>query len=281
MRAVCCACFRHCALEEGSTGFCGARVNKDGQVVLKDYGLVSSLALDPVEKKPLARFYPGSMVYSVGFFGCSMACPFCQNHEIAKPEKGVRERYGAKVTPEQVVSAALSMQNRGCIGIAYTYNEPLTSWEFVRDCSKLAREAGLKNVLVTNGMASPEVLAEVFPLTDAMNIDLKAFREQTYREVLGGSLPAVQAFIEIAVRSCHVELTTLIVPGMNDSDAEMDELSRWVRTLDEGKGEIPLHVTRFFPRYQMTDREATSVRRVRELAKRAGQNLRHVYVGNC
>lgn len=161
--------------------------------------------------------------------------------------------------------------------MAFTYNEPLVGWEYVRDTAKLVKESGMDNVLVTNGTASLEVLEELLPYTDAMNIDLKAFREKTYRK-LGGDLEEVKAFIMRAAKDCHVEATTLVVPGENDGMAEMKEEAQWIASV--GK-EIPLHVTRFFPRYHMTDRDATEVGQVYRLAGIAGKYLENVFVGNC
>ena len=165
----------------------------------------------------------------------------------------------------------------GNIGAAFTYNEPLVGWEYVRDSARLIKGMGMENVVVTNGTVSLEVLEELLPFIDAMNIDLKAFREETYRK-LGGDLETVKAFITRAAAGCHVELTTLIVPGMNDGTEEMEEEARWIASL--GK-DIPLHVTRFFPRYHMTDRDATEVGQVYRLADTARKYLEHVFVGNC
>ncbi len=281
--AVCEVCFRHCRLEEGQLGFCGARTARNGQVVAYNYGRITGLALDPVEKKPLARFYPGSLILSAGSFGCNLRCPFCQNYDISWSEEAKRYAETAETfRPEELVEIALRTKSRGNIGIAYTYNEPLVGYEFVRDTARLAREYGLKNVLVTNGTAELSVLREIAPYIDAMNIDLKGFTDRYYREVLGGDRAMTMAFIEEAVRTAHVELTTLIVPGENDSEDEMRELSTWVSTLTEPDGEsVPLHISRFFPRFHMTDRKATPVRLIYRLAEIAREKLDYVYPGNC
>ena len=281
--ARCDTCFRHCEIEEGGTGFCGARTAKDGRVLPRNYGRITSLALDPIEKKPLARFFPGTRILSVGSFGCSLRCPFCQNHEISSPGRAAYwMRTAETISPEQLTSLALAARPRGNIGIAYTYNEPLTGWEYVRDTARLAQAEGLRNVLVTSGNAENPVLEELRPYIDAMNIDLKGFTKRYYREVLGGDLETVLAFIESAVRSCHVELTTLVVPGENDSEDEMRALSAWAGRLRNPDGEqVPLHVTRFFPRHAMTDRAPTDVRTVYRLAEVAREHLRYVYPGNC
>ena len=285
--ARCGVCFRHCEIPEGKRGFCGARICESGEVKAENYGRITSLALDPIEKKPLSRFHPGSMILSVGSYGCNLRCPFCQNYEISWSAEAMRLREKAEVlSPETLVRYALRAKAYGNIGIAFTYNEPLVGWEFVRDTAKLAHEQGLLCVLVTNGTADPSVSDALEGLIDAMNIDLKGFTERYYTEVLGGSLDTVKAFIARTVRYCHVELTTLIVPGENDSEAEMRALSRWVSELTDADGktvgaEIPLHVSRFFPRFRMTDRPATDTKLVYRLADVAREKLKYVYTGNC
>ena len=285
--ARCDVCFRHCEIEEGKTGFCGVRGCVDGKVVAKNYAKITSLALDPIEKKPLRRFYPGSMIVSAGSYGCNLRCPFCQNHEISWSERAWAFASEAEVfTPEELVRIAQKYKNIGNIGIAFTYNEPLIGYEFVRDTARLIREAGMKTVLVTNGTAEIPVLEEIAPFVDAMNIDLKGFKDHYYTDVLKGSRQMVMDFIARAVQTCHVELTTLVVPGENDSEEEMREMTRWIASLTDGCGkqigqEIPLHVSRFFPRFHMQDRGATPVRSVRHLAEVAREELKYVYTGNC
>ena len=281
--AECGVCFRHCEIPEGGTGFCGARTARNGRVESASYGKVTSLALDPIEKKPLARFCPGSLILSVGSFGCNLRCPFCQNYGISWSREAKRAAEEAEdFSPEELVGLALRTRARGNIGIAFTYNEPLTGYEFVRDTAKLAKAEGLRTVMVTNGTAGLSVLEELKPLIDAMNIDLKGFTERYYAEVLGGDLKEVLAFIGSAAETCHVELTTLIVPGENDGEEEMRSLSEWASRLRNPDGEeIPLHVSRFFPRFRMRDREATDVGTVYRLAEVARENLKYVYTGNC
>lgn len=277
MKTICQVCMHHCALEPGQTGLCRARKNEGGEIVCVNYGRITSLALDPIEKKPLYDFHPGSKVLSVGSFGCNLRCPFCQNHEISMADGRTFDT--EHISPRQLADLALlwkEQKKAGNIGIAYTYNEPLVGWEFVRDTGRLVREYGMQNVLVTNGTASPEVLEELLPWIDAMNIDLKGFREEYYRK-LGGDLETVKAFIARAVKSCHVELTTLIVPGENDSSKDMEGQAKWIADLSPA---IPLHITRFFPRYHMRDREATDVEQLYHLASTAGKYLEKVYVGN-
>lgn len=281
--AECGVCFRHCNIEDGQVGFCGGRTAKGGRVTALNYGKVTALALDPIEKKPLARFMPGSMILSVGSFGCNLRCSFCQNHDISWSKEAMRFADTAEsVSPEELTGLALKTRSDGNIGIAFTYNEPLIGYEFVRDTARLAKESGLKNVMVTNGTAELSVLEELAPYIDAMNIDLKGFSERWYSETLGGSFRQVTEFIKEAVKTCHVELTTLIIPGGNDSEEEMRELSKWVSGLKNPDGEsVPLHISRFFPRFYMQDRDATDVRTVYHLADVARENLEFVYTGNC
>ncbi len=284
--ARCNVCFRHCELKEGQTGPCGARRGAADTVEPVWYGKISSLALDPIEKKPLKRFHPGSMILSAGSYGCNLRCPFCQNHEIAQAEAGKFSVQTDEVTPEKLVELAEYYRKRGNIGIAFTYNEPLVCYEYVRDTAKLAHQKGLVCVLVTNGTAALPVLEELIPCIDAMNIDLKGFTDRYYCDVLKGDRAMTMDFIREAVRRCHVELTTLIVPGENDTRDEMREISGWIAGLQPVYGgktgrDIPLHISRFFPRYRMTDRKATDVRLVYELAETARENLRYVHMGNC
>lgn len=278
-----------CNLEPGQTGICKARKNEEGRIVCVNYGQITSMALDPIEKKPLRMFRPQSLILSVGSFGCNLSCPFCQNHEISMASmRQPRESKALKgqvdtvyVSPKELAQKALECTEAGNVGVAFTYNEPLVGWEYVRDTAKCMKDAGMVNVMVTNGAASCEVQEELLPYIDAMNIDLKAFREETYRK-LGGDLDMVREFIVRAAAACHVELTTLIVPGMNDDVKEMEEEAEWIASVEDKAGrKIPLHVTRFFPRYRMMDGQATDVRQVYRLAETAGRYLEHVFVGNC
>ncbi len=289
MKQVCRVCMHQCNLNPGQTGICKARKNEEGKIVCVSYGQITSMALDPIEKKPLRLFRPGSLILSVGSFGCNLSCPFCQNYEISmasmqQSEGNVILKGRADtvyVSCRELADKALEYRASGNIGVAFTYNEPLVGWEYVRDTARLVRDAGMVNVMVTNGTASCEVLDELLPYIDAMNIDLKAFCRETYRE-LGGDLDTVKRFIVRAAEECHVELTTLIVPGMNDDVGEMEEEAGWIASVEDKAGrKIPLHVTRFYPRYRMTDRQATDVRQVYRLAETAGRYLEHVFVGNC
>lgn len=275
MRVQCEICPHHCKIEEGQVGLCKARTNREGAIVSENYGKLTAFALDPIEKKPLYHFHPGSKILSVGSYGCNLNCPFCQNCDISMVGKEQIETQ--ETSCEELIYKAAALKARGNIGIAYTYNEPLIGYEFVRDCAEAAKEKGLKNVLVTNGYICEEPLKELLPLIDAFNIDLKGFTEDYYHK-LRGDLQTVKGSIELASKSCHVEVTTLIVPGENDREEEMEELSLWLAGVDPN---IPLHISRFFPRWKMQDREATPVKQVYRFAEIARRHLKYVYEGNC
>ena len=275
MKTRCELCFHHCALDEGQTGLCRARACQDGKIGSLNYGKLTSLALDPIEKKPLRRFHPGSLILSVGSFGCNLRCPFCQNHEISMAgDSGIQT---VEVSPEQLAAKAAELVPHGNIGVAYTYNEPLISYEYVQDCASLVHEQGMVNVLVTNGTVEEEPWRALLPLVDAANIDLKGFTPSWYRR-LGGDLETVKRSIALAAERCHVEVTTLLIPGENDSEEEIRELARWLASISS---EIPLHLSRFFPRYRMLDRPPTPVEQVSRLAETARRYLSYVYTGNC
>lgn len=280
--STCDVCFRQCKIEEDQTGFCGTRTCRDGQIIAANYGKLTSLALDPIEKKPLKMFQPGSMILSLGSYGCNLRCPFCQNSSISWSQKAFEYKYRADFyEPDEIVKTALELRPRGNIGLAFTYNEPLVGYEFVRDTARLAKKAGLQNVLVTNGTASQKVLSEILPYIDAMNIDLKAFTDHFYRDFIGGDFQMVKDFITSAAQSCHVELTMLIIPGENDSEEEMRQLSAWIAALENQTGKkIPLHITRFFPAFKLTDRGPTPVNTILRLVEVAKENLEFVFPGN-
>lgn len=279
---VCDVCFRQCKIEEGQSGFCGGRTCLNGQIVAANYGRLTAVALDPIEKKPLKMFRPSTQILSVGSYGCNLRCPFCQNSSISWSQQAFEYKEKADCySPEEIVTTALNLRSRGNIGIAFTYNEPLIGYEFVRDTAKLAREAGLQNVLVTNGTASQKVLGQISPYIDAMNIDLKAFTDRFYKELLDGDFEIVKEFIEGAIQSCHVELTTLIIPDENDSEEEMRQLSNWISSLEKRYNKkIPLHITRFFPAFRLTDKEQTPVSTILKLVETAKENLEFVFPGN-
>ena len=279
---ICEVCFRHCKIEENSTGFCGARTCRNGKIIASNYGKLTSIALDPIEKKPLKMFHPGANILSLGSYGCNLRCPFCQNSSISWSQKAFEYKDRAEYyAPEEIVKAATDLRPRGNIGLAFTYNEPLIGYEFVRDTAKLSKQAGLQNVLVTNGTATLKVLNEIAPYIDAMNIDLKAFTTSFYKNFLDGDFQMVKDFIQTAASSCHVELTTLIIPGENDSEDEMRELSAWVASLEKKHNKkIPLHITRFFPAFKLTDRAPTPESTIMNLVEIAKENLEYVFPGN-
>lgn len=272
---ICELCFHRCDLSEGQTGFCRARACQNGKIVPLNYGKITSIALDPIEKKPLRRFHPGSKILSVGSFGCNLRCPFCQNYEISM--SGEKELETAELSPEALADKALELRLYGNIGVAYTYNEPLVGYEYVRDCASLVHERGMVNVLVTNGTIKEAPWRTLVPLIDAVNIDLKGFTPEWYQR-LGGNLEAVKSSICLAAERCHVEVTTLLVPGENDSAEEVTALAQWLASVDR---DIPLHLSRFFPRYRMMDKLSTPVERVYRLADVAREYLSFVYTGNC
>ena len=273
---TCHACPHGCTLKPGQLGLCHSRRGADDAVAPEGYGRISSIALDPIEKKPISCWRPGTTVLSLGGYGCNMRCPYCQNDSIS--QAGPDDLSWSQVSPQWVVDTALSLEGRRCIGIAYTYNEPLVNWEFLRDTAHLAHGAGLVNVLVSNGMAAPAVLDEVAPLIDAANIDLKCFTSEGYRH-LGGSLDAVKRTIETlaALPTCHLELTTLVVPGLSDDDAQIEAMARWIAAIDP---QIPYHLSRFFPCYKMQDARPTPIATMRRAAKVAGRHLTRVLLGN-
>ena len=275
MKQTCDLCFHHCVLDEGQTGFCRARANRGGQIVPLNYGKVVSLALDPIEKKPLRRFHSGGMILSVGSFGCNLRCPFCQNHAISMAGDG--ELRAEDVSPDALAALAEELKPRGNIGVAYTYNEPLIGYEYVRDCAAAVRERGMVNVLVSNGTVGEAPWRALLPRIDAANIDLKGFTDAWYKR-LGGDLETVKRNITVAAEHCHVEVTTLLVTGENDAEDEIRALSRWLAAISP---DIPLHLSRFFPRYRMTDRPPTPVETVYRLANVARESLHWVYEGNC
>ena len=271
---MCELCPHQCVLATDDVGFCHARKNQDDVIVSSNYGKISSLALDPIEKKPLRHFFPGSKILSVGSFGCNLRCPFCQNYEISMADEDqLRTRL---VSPEELIRLGVELKQQGNIGIAYTYNEPLVGYEYVRDCAVIAKKNNLKNVLVTNGYFCETPLRAILPQIDALNIDLKAFTQQFYSK-LKGDLETVKKTIKLAVEYAHVEVTTLIIPGENDSKEEIQNLAIWLSSVSK---DIPLHLTRFFPMYQMTDCEPTDIASIKCLAEIAREYLHFVYVGN-
>ena len=268
----CGLCPHRCLIPEGMAGRCLARANRDGSLVAEGYGQVTSMALDPVEKKPLYYFHPGRHILSVGSYGCNMSCPFCQNHDIS--QERARAKY---VSPIELADAAAESAVSGDnIGVAFTYNEPLISAEYILDAAPLLKERGMNVVLVTNGYANPEVISDLLPWVDAVNIDLKAFADEFYKRC-GGSLEPVKYSIEAFAACCHVELTTLIVPGWNDDPDMMAAQADWIASVSP---DIPLHLSRFFPRYRMAGADPTAISSLKKLEAIAKDRLRYVSLGN-
>jgi len=274
-KIVCNICPHHCNLDEEQIGLCRARSNMNGEITAINYGLLTSIALDPIEKKPLRCFYPGSKILSVGSFGCNLSCSFCQNHEISMCS--IKEAKTQYVSPEHLIEMAIELKSKGNIGIAFTYNEPLVGFEYVMDCIKLAKQNSLKNVIVTNGCFCEDTILEILPFVDAFNIDLKAFTEEFYRKI-DGDLETVKNFIELVAKSSHVEITTLIIPDENDCEEEIRNLSKFISSINP---DIPLHLSRFFPNYKMGDKNATKISKIYELTEIARESLNFVYSGNC
>lgn len=269
-RVKCFLCPHNCLISEGKSGFCRQRKNVKGKLYTLNYGRVSSYGVDPIEKKPLYHFYPGSLIFSLGTLGCNFRCRFCQNWQIAQVEDGP----AVEITPERAVELARSF--KGNIGIAYTYSEPLIWYEYVLETARLAKEKGLKNVLVTNGFVNEKPLKDLLPYIDAMNIDVKGFTREFYKEYIKGDLSPVIETVERASKECHVEITTLLIPGLNDSEEDIRALSRWLGSL---KRDIPLHLTRYFPNYKM-DLPPTPVETMKKAREIAAAELDYVYLGN-
>lgn len=269
-QAACDLCPVGCRLRPGQTGPCATRANRDGVMVPLHYGRIVSLAIDPIEKKPLYHFHPGQPILSVAAPGCNLHCRFCQNWNIS--QQGDARTTAA--TPDELVRTALA---RGSIGIAFTYSEPLVWFEFVRDTARLAHRFGLKNVLVTNGYLNPEPLAELLPVIDAANIDLKSMDPRFYRKICKAQLPPVLAAIrQFHAAGVHLELTNLVIPGHNDDPDALDELVDFVADLEPG---IPLHFSAYHPAWRM-DAPPTPRQTLLDAHALASRKLRWVYVGN-
>ncbi len=274
---ICGLCAHHCRIKEGHRGICGVRENRKGVLSTLVYGRLVAEHVDPVEKKPLFHFLPGSQSFSIATVGCNFRCRHCQNFSISQPGEFEAEHPpGILRTPEQVVANAV---NNGCRSISYTYVEPTIFFEFAYDCSLLAREQGLKNVFVSNGYMTDAATRKLAPVLDGINIDIKAFSDDFYRKICGARLSpvldTVQLMHELGV---WVELTTLLIPGLNDSEAELRQIAEFIVSIDPS---IPWHVTAFSPTYKMTDRPPTSLhslQKAREIGLAAG--LRFVYEGN-
>jgi pyruvate formate lyase activating enzyme len=262
-------CPHGCKVKEGSKGICRVRKNIEGKLYAQNYGKVSAIAMDPMEKKPLYHYYPGKYVLSIGTIGCNFTCSFCQNYHIAQQEADTRF-----VEPRYLLNLCRSEEE--CIGLAYTYNEPNVWFEYILETSAMIKQEGLKNIIVSNGYISQEPLLELLQYTDAMNIDVKAFNEKYYKEICGGTLRDVQKTVETAADKVHIEITTLIVPGYNDSLEEIKGLAHWLSGINPS---IPLHLTRYYPQYKMTV-PSTPVETIKRLKEAALEHLDFVYIGN-
>lgn len=267
----CKLCPHGCIVGEGETGLCRVREARGGELLALGYGLLSSAGMDPIEKKPLYHFFPGKMIFSIGGWGCNFRCDFCQNWTISQQIVMESRRH----SPEDVVARA---SDSGSAGIAYTYNEPLVGYEFVEACARLARSEGLVNVLVTNGFIRSDPAAELLPLIDALNIDIKSMDEAFYREQCGGALAPVLAFAKQAqVMGCHLEVTTLLIPGLNDSADGIDRLATWI---NENLGETtPLHLSAYHPQHKLNI-PATPLSVLEHAYRICRKKLSHVYLGN-
>jgi pyruvate formate lyase activating enzyme len=271
----CSLCSHRCIIKEGKHGVCGIRENRGGTLYATTYGKVSSEAVDPIEKKPLFHFLPGSLSYSLGSVGCNFHCEHCQNWQISRSKREVTGL--ADISPEEGVRRA---QNRGCASISWTYNEPVIWHEYPLDMGRIARNAGLGTVYVTNGYITREALQEISSMLCAYRVDLKAFSEDFYRKICGAHLqPVLDSAIAAKELGLHIETVTLVIPGLNDSEEEMDALIRWViESLGPG---TPMHFTRFHPDYQMQDRPPTPISKLEKIYLRARElGVRFPYLGN-
>ena len=271
----CQLCPHHCRIANGKTGVCRSRRNHDGMLVSEVYGRPCSLAIDPIEKKPLYHFHPGTTCLSLACTGCNFRCLNCQNHDISQVDPTDVGHYD--LTPEQVVDLCLQHH---CPGIAYTYTEPLTYLEYVTDCARLTREAGLWNILVTAGYVCQQPLADLLPWLDAANVDLKSFSDDIYQRISGGHLqPVLNTILAMHDAGVWIELTNLVIPTVNDDMQMIRRMCRWL--VDNGLADQPFHFSRFFPRYRMHDLLPTPLHTLRTARQTAlDEGLRHVYLGN-
>lgn len=270
---ICDLCPHYCKLNLNQIGFCGARKNIDNKITPLNYGSIASIALDPIEKKPLAYYKPGSNIISVGSFGCNMNCPFCQNHTLARTCSD--EVKGYKLSSEELIEIAKREKANGNIGIAFTYNEPLINYEYILDTAKLAKKEDLDIVIVTNGQINDFYLEELLVYVDAWNIDLKSFSKDIYNK-MGGNLNTTLNTIKKASKKSHVEITTLIVPGISDDLKLFEEELKFLSELDKN---IPLHISRYFPQYKY-NKPSLTINEMLEFKKLADKYLKRVNMAN-
>jgi pyruvate formate lyase activating enzyme len=269
----CLLCPHLCKLGESNMGICGVRKNTGGKIELQTYGVVSGYSLDPVEKKPLYHFFPGNNILSVGSYGCNMRCDFCQNYHISQ---NVPKSIMADATPVELVNNALSANSN--IGLAFTYNEPVIWFEFVMDTATILKKQGLYSVLVTNGFINTAPLDELLEVTDAFNVDLKAFNDTFYKKLTGASLEPVKKNLkQIVKKGRHLEITTLLIPGQNDNENEMENQVKWIAS--ELGNEVPFHLSRYFPMFKRDD-PTTPHTTVLKHFEIASKHLKYVYMGN-
>lgn len=275
--SVCHLCHQRCSISPGGRGLCGVRENRGGRLYSLNYGKTISAAADPIEKKPLRHYMPGTKTYSLAAEGCNLRCAWCQNWEISQQPGPGRSIRGAAVGPEEHIEKAFAW---GCRSVSFTYSEPTVFAEYALEIMKKARSAGLKNIWVTNGFMSREALSEILPLLDAANVDLKAFEEDVYRKYCGGRLwPVLENIRTMHESGVHVEVTTLVVPGVNDDPAQLAGIAGFIAT--ELDPSVPWHISRFHPAWHMKDREPTpadTIRAAEKLGKEAG--LRRIHPGN-
>jgi pyruvate formate lyase activating enzyme len=276
-RVVCRLCAHRCTIAPGKRGVCRVRENQGGVLYTLVYGPIIARHVDPIEKKALYDFHPGSRAYSIAAPGCNFMCRWCQNAEISQMPRERNIIAGEEVSPEEIVAAA---GQSGCRSIAYTYTEPTIFFEYAYDTARLAHDAGLANVLVTNGYMTEEMLEAFDPYLDAANVDLKGFRDQVYRRYIGARLqPVLDSMVKMAELGVWVEVTTLVVPDVNDDSAQLRDAARFVA--QELGVDTPWHVSRFWPSYEMTDVDPTSVAKLREaVAIGREEGLRYIYTGN-
>lgn len=268
-------CPWYCDLKEGQTGVCKVRKNTDGKLETLVYNKIAALGIDPIEKKPLYHYFPAKNILSVGNIGCNLHCTFCQNHNISQCRAD--EFIGfVRINSQQLLEKAKEVRNN--IGIAFTYNEPFMFYEFMLDTAKLVHDAGLKNVVVSNGYINQKPLKSILPFIDAFNIDLKAFDERFYRQQTQGKLdPVLKAIKTISLSNAHLEITNLVIPGLNDDETRFENMVKWIAA--ETGPETPLHLSRYFPQYKL-DIPATPVNRLEQMYYLAKNHLQYVYVGN-